>query len=34
MTADSTADKDIAGFGDYVVFGFIVALRAVDGDKH
>jgi hypothetical protein len=34
VTAGGAADEEIAGFGDDLVFGLIVALRAVDGDKH
>jgi hypothetical protein len=34
MTAGSAADKQIAGFRDHFVFGLVVALGAVDGDKH
>ena len=34
VTAGRAADEQIAGFGDHFVFGLIVALRAVDGDKH
>jgi len=34
VTAGNASDEQIPGFGDNVVFGFHVTLRAVSGDKH